>query len=144
MRKLIVLALPAVATLGLVTPASAADVTVHLDVTVAEAVPFTLPTGDCDVSVPAGSNGLAVLDAAVESGCIESYATEEFPPYGAYVSCVNQVCGDGTSGLFLTYWLVYVDGVCASEGISSLTFPGDGDTLGLNYETWVADTGSCF
>jgi len=130
MRKLAVLMLPALAAVGIgVVPAAHATTTVHLDVSIATVV----PQASCDVSVPDNANGVAVLDAAVASGCIDSYEVRE----DGFLTCINQLCGAPDEALNITYWAIYVDGAYASKGIRDLTFPTDGTTLGLSYETWV-------
>jgi hypothetical protein len=49
----------------------------------------------CQLSVPTGANGFAVLDAAVAKGCITSYKTTgRWNGYEGYavVRCINEVC----------------------------------------------------
>lgn len=133
MRKLLLLALPALATVAVAAPARASTTTVHLDVDVATAAPLA----DCDVTVPSGSNGLAVLDAAVSIGCIDSYRTETHAQFGEFVTCINDLCGAPDAALNLTYWAIYVDGSYASKGVTSLSLPSDGTALAFSYETWA-------
>lgn len=133
LARLLACLLTATLALVVVPPAVAADTTVHVDVDVAEAVEL----GDCDLSVPSGSNGLAVLDGAVAAGCIESYETQTHPQFGAFVRCINDICAAPDETFNITYWALYVDGRYATLGVSALTFPDHGSTLGFNYETWA-------
>ncbi|HLG01591.1 MAG TPA: hypothetical protein VI916_14070 [Acidimicrobiia bacterium] len=138
MRKFILWVVPLVSIAAVAWPAQAVDVTVHLDVDVVTAAPLA----DCDVSVPSGSSGLAVLDAAVANGCIESYETQTFG-FGKLVTCINDLCQTPDETLNAVNWTVFVDGHVAGEGVSDLRFPADGTTLGFSYGPW-AIYGTCF
>lgn len=95
------------------------------------------PTGvACPVSVAAGANGLAVLDAAVAKGCIRSYKAETYS-FGAFVSCINEVCGAPPAALYLTYWEMSENGKCTEDyGVSGFR-ADDGDELTFAYTTWA-------
>lgn len=61
----------------------------------------------CQVSIPAGSNGLVVLDAAVAKGCVKKYETTTFGT-GKFLQCLDDGingnrCGDPGPG-YLRYW----------------------------------------
>lgn len=139
MRKLALLVLAVSSTVLLAArPAAAAAVTVHLDVDLATAVPLA----DCDVVVDAGSNGIDVLDQAVADGCIAGYDTVTFAGFGEKVTCievsttVGNVCETPDETLNALTWIVYTDGEQSDLGISSLSFPTHGTTLGFSYEAW--------
>ncbi len=133
MRLRPILSLAAAAALAVVpAPAHAVNVTVGFGISVGT----HLPTGQfCPVDVPAGANGLAVMDAAVAAGCIESYETEVYP-FGAYVRCINRVCAAPPEALFLTYWHMYENGVSTSYGVSDFV-ASSGDQLVFAYTTWL-------
>jgi hypothetical protein len=133
MRKLALLVLTVCINLVVVArPAAADTVTVHLDVDVATAVPMA----DCDVVVTSGANGLAVLDQAVADGCIDGYQTRTFTGLGEKVTCIDDVCETPDETLNALTWIVYVDGAQSELGVSSLSFPTHGTTLGFSYEAW--------
>lgn len=137
MRKpsvLIVAALVGLAGLVQAAPSQAATTTtVHLHVDVAGAAPMA----DCDVTVPTGANGIAVLSAAKATGCIDGYTTRNHPQFGVQVTCIEQVCQAPDEALNLTYWGIYLGDDYASTGVSGLSFPRDGRDLGFRYETWA-------
>lgn len=96
-----------------------------------------LPTGvACPVSVPAGANGIAVLNAAVAKRCIESYRTVSYP-FGVFVDCINRICGAPAEAFYLTYWNMYENGVSTSYGVSQFV-AHQNDELVFAYATWVA------
>lgn len=113
-------------------PAAAGTTTVHLDVDLATAVPLA----DCDVVVPVGANGIAVLDQAVADGCIDSYDTVTFAGFGEKVTCIDDVCETPEETLNALTWIVYTDGEQSDLGVSSMSFPTHGSTLGFSYEAW--------
>jgi len=128
MRRMILFLLPlAVWSVGAL-PAQASTTAVDFSVDLAGAAPIA----DCTVTVSTGANGLAVLDAAVADGCIDSYDTATFPGFGEYVTCINDICE-----AVVTFWALYVDDEFATKGVSSLSFPSDGSAMGLSYEQWV-------
>ena len=116
MRKLVLSAVAVLATLSFV-PAQAADVSVAFGLSAGTYAPAAV----CSLSVPPGADGVDVLDAARDAGCIESYETQDFPEFGAFVSCINRVCAQfvptpaASAG---TYWAFYVDGVASQTGVS--------------------------
>ena len=118
------------------TPAQASGVDVQLAVSAGT----YLPTGAaCTVSVPAGSNGLTVLDAAKAKGCIDSYETRAYS-YGTFVSCLDGVCDasvlSGDPVWAGTYWGLYRNGQYSWTGIGDMSFQA-GDVLGLAYEAYA-------
>lgn len=131
----VVLVAVVVAALG-APSAQAANVTVRLGVSAGTYA----PTGElCALSIPADANGVAVLDAAVAAGCITSYETTT-SSFGTYLSCLNDVCGDTTSGLYLTYWSMYENGAYTDYGVDGFR-AADGDELTFAYKegvSWVA------
>lgn len=146
MRKLAILVIALLPAAAFATPAKATDTVVHLDVdllTVEE-------HADCDVTVPVGSNGLDVLNEAINDGCIDTYVAEDFG-FGEYVACIDDICEqpsaypvDEPSPFPVVSWLIYLDdGGFAEVGVSELSFPTDGDTLSLSYEPWPVHA-ACF
>ena len=136
MRKLALLVLAVC--IDLVVPArpAAAATTVHLEVAVAAAVPIA----SCDVSVPDGANGLAVLDQAVTTGCIDDYDSVPFSGLGEKVTCITktvELCETSDETLNALTWIIYVDGELADLGVSSLSFPTHGTSLTFSYEPWA-------
>lgn len=85
----------------------------------------------CDVAVPEGANARDVLDAAVGQGCLLRWTHQEYPGYGAYVDCIDLVCGTPA-----TFWAFYVNGAFSSLGIEAYRV-GDGDVLGFDHQPWV-------
>lgn len=136
MRRLALLLVPTLAVFGTTMPAAATPVVVHLDVDLALAAPLA----DCDVSVPAGSNGLAVLDAAVDVGCIDGYTLKpgQFAPYVQCIEKTVDLCETPDETLNAVTWIIYVDGSLtpANFGVSELFFPPH-HSLELSYEPWA-------
>jgi hypothetical protein len=122
------LALAAVALVA--APAHAdANVTVSLALSAGTYV----PTGAaCALSVPAGADGIAVLDAAVAAHCITSYDTQTFVGIGTYVSCIDSVCARTLTGNAGTYWEMTENGAATAYGVDGFT-AGAGDVLGFDY-----------
>ncbi|MEA3077996.1 MAG: hypothetical protein QOF60_2904 [Actinomycetota bacterium] len=134
MRKLALLVLAVCINLVVPAhPAGATTTTVHLDVDLAIAAPLA----GCDVNVPSGSNGLAVLDQAVTDGCIASYRTRTFAGLGEKVTCINDLCETPDETLNAVTWVVYVDGRASDLGVSSLNFPTHGTRLQFSFEPWA-------
>lgn len=140
MRKLALLVLAVCINLVAARPASATTTTVHLDIDLATSV----PVADCDVVVDIGSNGLDVLDQAITDGCIVDYDTVTFTGFGEKVTCIEpnttagNICETPNETLNALTWLIYVDGEQSDLGVSSLSFPTHGTTLGFSYEAWPA------
>ena len=133
MRKLALLVLAALAATAVIqAPPATATATIHLDVDYV----LSVPIADCDVSVASGANGLDVLDAAVTSGCIDSYATEDFG-FGLYVTCINDICETPAETFNAVNWTVVVDGRVSEFGVSDLAFPADGSTLQFSFGPWA-------
>ena len=135
MRSIKLVLLASVAALAVGVPAQAADVTVNFGLSAGT----YLPTGAlCPVSVPAGSDGVAVLDAAVDAGCIVSYQTESFG-FGDFVSCINEICGlfqETPAASVGTYWGFYVDGEAALYGVNDYV-SANGSEVVFTYEPFA-------
>ena len=129
--KKTVLAAAALA-LAAAAPAHAANVTVTLSVSAAR---YARTGAACTLSVPAGANGIAVLDAAVAQGCLVSYDTVTYPGFGTFVTCLDQVCGNATAGSVGTYWNMYENGVSTGYGVDAFS-AASGDDLGFAYKVY--------
>ncbi len=141
----------ALVTLAVVTTAgpgrAEADVTVRFGVSVGHYAP-----GACLVSVPQGTDGLGVLDAAVAAGCIAGYEMD-----GSWLRCVSVVdeaplCSDvhqDPTCCATHYWAVYEDvGAVAPHALSGFSAGNGGHArlygkvevghteLVLSYESW--------
>lgn len=133
MRKFILtVAVAALATLGLALPAQGSTANVHLDVDLVGAVAIA----DCDLTVPDGSNGIALLDEALDTGCIDSYETRDFGALGDQVTCINDICQTPDETLNILFWGLYVNCSFSPVGVSFLSL-SDGDVVEFSYETWV-------
>ena len=125
--RLLALAVTAVAFAGVPAHAESA-VTVNL----ALSAGTYAPTGAaCALSVSAGADGLAVLDAAVAAHCITSYETQSFP-FGTYVSCIDSVCASVLTGNAGTYWEMTENGAATAFGVDGFS-ADSGDVLGFDY-----------
>lgn len=90
---------------------------------------------DCPVTVTHGADGIAVLEAAKTRGCIASYSTTSYPGVGTFVTCIDQVCGDGPSNQYLRYWAMRENCAYTSYGVDA--FRSDaGDELSFTFEAW--------
>ncbi|MHB8512649.1 MAG: hypothetical protein ACYDCC_10770 [Actinomycetota bacterium] len=89
----------------------------------------------CHVSVPAGSNGIAMLNAAVSTGCINSYDTLKDPTYGDFLLAVDHIRGAHEAS-DVTYWRTTVNGAGATVGIDGY-HAALGDVYGFSYTTWL-------
>lgn len=117
--------------------------------------PFDEPafTSDCTVTVPAGSDGRDVLDAAVTAGCIDAWDFDTHPLFGAFLTGITGpgnadstdargdagfVCNAPAVGgdLFYSFWGIEQDGGAAPTGIDGYS-ANDGDSLRFEY---VVDT----
>lgn len=123
---LVALLLPALALL----PLAGADgtVTVHLVVDTFVGAPAL---ASCDVDVPAGADGAAVLDAAVANGCILEWTAGSYPGLGRYVTSIDHVSEE-----LGTYWSFVVDGEYASYGID-LYHAEQGSTIRFAYDQYA-------
>ena len=125
------LALAAVA-LTATAPAHADGVTVSLALSAGRYA----PTGAaCAVTVAAGDNGIAVLDAAKAKGCIVSYETVTYPGFGTFVTCIDAVCGSAVTGGTGTYWNMYENAVSTAYGVDGFVADA-GDELGFAYKAY--------
>lgn len=126
------LALAAAVAAAVATPAHAANVTVSLALSAGRHA----PTGAaCTLSVPAGADGVAVLDAAVAQGCLLSYDTVTYPGFGTFVTCLNEVCGHAGTGTVGTYWNMYENGASTWYGVDGFVADA-GDELGFAYQAF--------
>jgi len=120
--------------------ASASGVPVRLEVSVGHHSPPGPLYASCEVTVPAGADGLAVLDAAVASGCISSYETSEFAGFGRYVACIDAVCqvADG----LVSFWALFYEDAFAETGIEGFEAAA-GRQIELTYTTLNCWVGVC-
>lgn len=133
------LALP-LAALALAAAAVPAQADHTVTVTFALSAGRYAPTGAaCPVVVDSGANGIAVLEAARARACIVSYATVTYPDFGTFVTCIDEVCGNGTAGVAGTYWNMYENGVSTAYGVDGFT-AGPGDELGFAYKPFCFAT----
>lgn len=84
----------------------------------------------CQVSVTEGSNGVAVLAAAVSTGCIDSYKAVSHPTFGTYISCIDGLCD--VPG---TYWAMRENCTYTDYGVDGF-YANAGDELSFTYESW--------
>jgi hypothetical protein len=127
----------ALAALLLLVPASAATdgyVTVTLHVGLLSPL---VPGKDCQVTVPAGSNGGAVLDQAQDDGCISSWSATTYP-FGRFVDCIDDLCGHSEAIFEGTFWAMALNGPCTPYGIDGYSAIADGDTLAFDYSEYYA------
>lgn len=124
---------PAVLALALAfAPAHAANVTVTFGLSAG----VHAATGTaCPVSVPAGADGISVLDAAKAKGCIVSYHKQHYSG-GDLVDCINEVCGAPPEAMYATYWSMYVDGKATIYGVNDFR-AADGKDLAFVYTSWL-------
>lgn len=108
------------------TTSSTVSVTLRLSV----AEPFASPTiKTCSVSVDAGADGIAVLDAAEASDCISDYEAPVISG-GHYVSCIDGICE-----AVVTYWRMTENGSLTSYGVDDFSAAAN-DVLGFSYTEW--------
>jgi hypothetical protein len=139
--------------LGLPAPAAATDTaTVHLTVETHASVragltPTDVPeatpgTGECSVQVPSGADGGAVLDAAVDKGCIAGWDYQEFD--GArFVTSIDRLRAPGLTCLAFAagvcdWWQFHVNGEPAGYGIDGYE-ASDGDENRWLYRNTIGD-----
>jgi hypothetical protein len=120
-------------TLGAAAPAHATTyVTVHFGLSAGTYAPTGVA---CSLTVPAASDGVAVLDAAVASHCIVSYHTVTYTGFGTFVDCIDEVCGQFLTGSAGTYWNMYENGTSTAYGVDG--FAADsGDELVFAYQEY--------
>ncbi|MGB0653619.1 MAG: DUF4430 domain-containing protein [Thermoplasmatota archaeon] len=112
-------------------PADAAElVPVTVDVSL-----FGVPYKSCGVLVEAGSTGGDALDAAVASGCLLEWTHQSFS-FGRYVTSIDHVAADETTGLYGTFWGLSYNGAYSLVGIDDLSL-AEGDAVGFDYTTWL-------
>ncbi|HVE91794.1 MAG TPA: hypothetical protein VNE62_05800 [Actinomycetota bacterium] len=120
-------------------PAHASS-SVQMTVTASGPGPATHGSGKaaavCAVSVADGADGVAVLDAAVDSGCLDSYRLSAFPGLGNFVDCVDSVCGGGDPlGAGCWYWAMHENGLPSEQGVDFFR-ASQGDVLSFAYTPW--------
>lgn len=104
---------------------------------------YLAPGELCPVSVPAGANGAAVLDAAVAARCITSWHGIDYG-FDTFVDCIDGVCGHDTGEVDPslqyfegTYWEFSVNEHSASTGIGGY-HAADLDIFGFTYQDYLA------
>ncbi len=119
-------------------PAQAAGpVAVTLDVSIGDDL---VDHAVCGVTVPAESDGFDVLDAAIASGCIDSYSAVDYGGYGRFLTCVDEICGVDAPTWAIpvpilyagTTWAFTIDDTFATVGLDSYQVAA-GDEIGLTY-----------
>jgi hypothetical protein len=109
------------------TSTASSNVSVTLRLSVAE--PFASPQiKSCTVSVAAGADGIAVLEAA-KPNCISGY-TAPSTTQGHYVSCIDGICE-----AVATYWRMTENGSLTSYGVDDFSANAN-DVLGFSYTEW--------
>ncbi len=94
---------------------------------------YQLEETSCTVTVPAGSDGLAVLDAAKTSGCIASYTAVYYPEYNdSFIDCINDRCTESVPPF--RAWTMRENCVLTSYGAQGYS-ADHGDELSFTYET---------
>lgn len=154
-RSIVVLAL-ALGLAALTVPGTAAadtgPATVHLVVEThptarADVEPGQAPgpapgTAECDVTVPAGADGGAVLDRAVETGCIASWDFTTFSGQ-RFVTSIDRWRAPGLTCLAFEvgvcdWWQYHVNGETAGFGVDGYSAE-DGDTNRWVYRNTLGD-----
>lgn len=88
----------------------------------------------CELDVPQGADGVALFDAAVADGCIDSYRTQTHPQFGTLVTCVDGVCdGADAFGVNCLFWVWFENGTFPPYGVDGYT-ADDGDVV-----SWVLE-----
>jgi hypothetical protein len=154
-------AVPTLLLLLLASPVHAANVTVTLSVNASITFPYDEPAftlHSCAVSVPTGSDGGDVLDAAVTAGCIGNWSAIVDPTFGRLLHGITAagasdstdgrneysarfLCGafpppkPGGSILFASYGFA-INGAAAATGIDGYTVAA-GDSIEFHY---IVDT----
>ena len=125
--------------LALLAPAAGASVdTVNVRLELRENHLLLPTTTSCDLAVPAGADAGAVLDAAVLSGCISSWAYTADPQFGRYVTAIN---GKADGPAF--YWAYYENGLPATHGIDYAA-AAEGQVFGFAYADYATGLAASF
>ena len=131
--RLLTAAFAAVAFCGVPSTAHAVD-SVH--VTFGLSAGTYAPTGAaCSLTVPAGADGVTVLEAARAQLCIVSYRVTGFPGFGTFVECIDEVCGEPVTSASGTYWNMYENGTSTSYGVDGFV-ADEGDDLTFAYQAY--------
>lgn len=88
----------------------------------------------CPVTVADGADGVAVLDAAVGTNCIQSYRLKTYT-FGRYLECIDGTCGQPEQFNIL-YWAMRENGVCTDYGVDGFV-ANPGDTLSFTYSAFA-------
>ena len=90
----------------------------------------------CPVTVSEGADGASVLNAAVASGCIASYALESFAGLGNFVNCIDAVCsGPDPKKAGCWFWGMLENGLLTDYGVDGFR-AAEGDVLSFAYVPW--------
>jgi len=114
-------------------PAAHATTNVNVTLDVGVAASVAPQAHQCTVSVPVGSNGTTVLDAAVAAQCISSYHVQHYS-FGDFVDCIDGVCGQDAV-VEGTFWAMFLDGACTAYGVTDYS-AADGDVLSFEYSDY--------
>ncbi len=93
-------------------------------------------TAACPVTVAEGSDGSSVLDAAVASGCLQSYDLVAFAGLGNFVNCIDSVCsGPDPNKAGCWFWGMFENGLLTEYGVDGFR-AAEGDVLSFAYVPW--------
>lgn len=140
MKRLIIMAVACAAAFSGGNAGAAQMVTVHLDISF---VDDKIDVATCDVTVAKEASGIKVLDAAVATGCLDSYEKQDFG-FGAFVTCIDQVCGQDAPTWAIpvptvwagSYWSMTVNDSPTIYGVSDFEAVG-GEELGFSYTPYA-------
>lgn len=92
------------------------------------------PRVECAVALDVPATAAEVLDAAVATGCLESWEAEETPGLGRYVTCIDDTCAP-----LGTYWAFYLNEAQAQGGVDNTNgkaAAGAGDVVEFVLSDW--------
>ncbi len=133
MRAFQVIAIAILLTAVAPLAASNATTTVTLDLNLGDAM---ADYKNCEVTFAAGGNVGDVLDAAVASGCLDSWTAVDYGAFGRFVDCIDNICGQGAAIFVGTFWEINTNGVPAAVGIDQI-LPANGDVVTFDYEAYA-------
>lgn len=110
---------PALLALAFLAPAALAGGAVTVTLAVGEVYHALPASKTCDVTVPAGSRGAAVLDAAVATGCISSWSAVDYGQPGEPNRFVTEI--DGRAGDATSSWVFSHTQDVAGLGVTGAT-----------------------
>lgn len=133
-RKLVPLVL-----LALLVPVASSEpttvvVTLLIDATQYPHVPAASVVR-CDVEVPAGADGKAMLTQATLDRCIAGWTATYFVGQGFFVDAIDgrrAVCDTPAWLVHCTFWALSVDGAASPTGVDGWT-AAEGDVYGFTY-----------